>query len=116
MSADLPDHDKRFFRRRLLRVAARVILNGNAEFEVRTSDVSEGGLGLVAAANPRVGTRFRVIFAIPNGSLEPVLIDTQVTVVRSILAQDEGGFKIGLLFPSLDEGSAKAIKRYVNRT
>jgi hypothetical protein len=71
---------------------------------------------LVSSANPRAGTQFRVIFGIPNSTPTPFVISAQVTVMRSILAMDEGGFKIGLLFNSLDESSLSAIRRFINRS
>jgi hypothetical protein len=43
------------------------------------------------------------------------VVSVQATVIRSILAKDEGGFKIGVLFNSLDEPSLNAIRRFINR-
>jgi hypothetical protein len=115
LNEPLPPLDKRVHHRRTLRVAARVVVAGATEVEVRTSDISEGGLGVVAAVNPSIGARFRVRFGLPSGAPEPILIDAQVTVVRSILARDEGGFKIGLLFAPLDESSLDAVRKYISR-
>lgn len=100
----------------MLRVPARVILGESTEFEVRTSDISESGLGLVAAANPKIGTQFHVVFGVPGPTPLPSVIKAHVTVARSILAMDEGGFKIGVFFNSLDEPSISAIKRFIDRS
>jgi len=115
LTEPLPDLEKRVHSRRALRVAARVTVTGGTEVEVRTSDISEGGLGVVAPVNPSIGTKFRVRFGLPNGAYQPITIDVQVTVVRSILARLEGGFMIGLLFTPLDKAGLEAIRKYINR-
>jgi hypothetical protein len=43
------------------------------------------------------------------------VVNVRATVIRSVLAMDEGGFKIGVLFNSLDEPSFSAIRRFINR-
>ncbi|MCM0609310.1 MAG: PilZ domain-containing protein [Ideonella sp. WA131b] len=115
MTDSSPGPEKRVHLRRSLRVPARIILGESSEFEVRTYDISEGGLGLVAAANPKVGTKFNVVFGVPNSTPRPSVVNVRATVIRSVLAMDEGGFKIGVLFNSLDEPSFSAIRRFINR-
>lgn len=108
------ESDRRVHDRRPLRIPARVLLPGDQSFEVRTSDIGAGGMGIVAGANPKVGTVFALQFSLPsktNGN--PAALQVKVKVANSILGVDQGGFKIGLQFLALDPASERVIRQYL---
>lgn len=92
-----------------------MVVSGVSAAEVRTTDISEGGLGVAAAASPGIGSRFRIRFGLPHAGKGTLPVEAEVIVVRSILAQDEGGFKIGLRFVSMDDTGVRSVKKFVDR-
>lgn len=96
-----------------MRSQAVVVLPGPREFPVRTVDISATGLGIVAAANPSVGTTFAIRFALPLKGKTPAVHEASARVVHSVFSSDEDGFKIGLLFTQLTPSCAAAIVQYI---
>ncbi len=107
------DADRRQHVRRALRVNAQVLLPGNQTFDVRTFDVGQGGMGIVASANPRSGTTFTISFPLPKKPTGFTPMQLKVKVVHSVLAADSGGFKLGLQFVSVDAASEAAIRQFL---
>lgn len=108
------ESDRRAHDRRPLRIPARVLLPGDLSFDVRTLDIGVGGMGIVASANPKPGTTFAIQFALPSktgGSAAPLQV--KVKVANSVLGVDQGGFKIGLQFLTMDPGSERIIRQFV---
>ena len=105
--------ERRQEERRALRVAARVSLGPGQVFEVRTADVSSSGLGIVASANPKPGVTFKIEFVLPLRPSGTLNVEATVKVMHSVLARQEGGFKIGLQFLKLSEGAEAAIQTCV---
>ncbi|MFY7855817.1 MAG: PilZ domain-containing protein [Rubrivivax sp.] len=106
--------ERRREERRALRVPARVSLGPGQVFEVRTLDVSPSGLGIVASANPRPGLTFKIEFVLPMRPSGALNVEATAKVMHSVLARDQGGFKIGLQFASLSPGAEAAIQKFVN--
>lgn len=104
--------ERRAADRRALRTPAVVTL-GAQEFEVRTLDISPGGLGIVAGANPRPGTTFQIRFKLPLKPRGALPVALPVRVVHAVFSADEGGFKVGLMFLQLPPEVAQAIIRYM---
>lgn len=94
-------------------MSATVSLAGQQRFAVRTLDVGPGGLGIVAAANPKPGTGFEVEFVLPGKSRSPVPVKTSVRVIHSVFSSAEDGFKIGLSFVRLPPEVAQAISAFM---
>jgi hypothetical protein len=110
MSGNPFDAERRSSDRRPLRVRAEVLLPGDQRFEVRTTDISINGVGIVASANPQKGAVFDVQFSIPLKPTGSLALSARAQVIHSILSRDEGGFKIGLQFLSSDAQREAAIK------
>ena len=81
-------------------------------FEVRTTDISVEGVGIVAPANPRIGTTFTIQMTLPTRPRGTVTFEASVRVVDSILAADQDGFRIGLMFSSIAPEIEAAIREY----
>lgn len=113
MTITAPGFERRQHERRYLRTVATVVLGPVQTFEVRTVDISAGGMAVVAAANPQPGTTFtiRVPLSFPHEGV--VVVETRAQVMHSVLASDEQGFKIGLRFVSLEAAAASTILRYL---
>jgi c-di-GMP-binding flagellar brake protein YcgR len=105
--------DRRQHARKPLRSTAQVILPGDRIFDVRILDISAGGAGLVAAANPTAGTRFQLQFMLPTRGNAMTTIRTQVEVMHSIYSGAEHGFKVGVRFVQLDLADAAAVVLFV---
>lgn len=109
-----PFATRRQFARKLVSLPAQVVLPGPRTFDVRLTDVGEGGLGIVASANPAPGTAFTIRFQLPGKTADsPVPIEGSVRVANSVLSREKGGFKIGLQFVDLAEPHRLALRQYV---
>jgi c-di-GMP-binding flagellar brake protein YcgR len=113
MSDQKPVAERRKLERRSLRGTATVVLSSGHTFDVRTTDINTEGIGIVASANPKQGTAFKIKVSLPMRPTGLVKLEVNAKVVHSILAGDEGGFKIGLRFSSLTPDAEAAIRRYV---
>jgi c-di-GMP-binding flagellar brake protein YcgR len=114
VSEPLAGQDRRQQERRALRGAATVVLSPTQAFEVRTVDVSLGGMAIIALANPRPGTAFSIRFNLPAKSGAAVAIETRALVLHSVLASDGQGFKIGLRFVGPSDATSREIRRYLD--
>jgi len=68
---------------------------------------------IVAAANPRAGITFTIKITIPTKPKGVIIVETRVQVIHSVLARDQGGFKIGLRFVDRQDAAALAIRQYL---
>jgi c-di-GMP-binding flagellar brake protein YcgR len=89
------------------------MLSTGQVFEVRTTDISAEGLGIVAAANPKSGTRLKVRVTLPTRPTGTTTFEASARVVHSILAGGADGFKIGLQFSDLTPEIAATIRKYL---
>jgi hypothetical protein len=106
--ANRREHD-----RRPLRTQATVLV-ARQTFLVRTLDVSESGVGILAEVNPAIGTRFRIAFALPNkraGGFTEIASDVQA--MGSIFSSTDGGFRIGARFNDATPAMVAALADYV---
>lgn len=76
-------------------------------------DISAGGAGFVAAANPTAGTQFQLQFALPTRANTLTTIRTKVEVMHSIYSGAEHGFKVGVRFVHLELSAATAVVQFV---
>lgn len=109
----LPSQENRRHERRALRSQAVLLLPGGQTFPVQTLDISVGGVGVLAPANARNGTRLAIRLTLPVRPSGTTTFDAAVTVVHSVLSRHEEGFKVGLQFIDLDPRSASAIRHYI---
>jgi hypothetical protein len=70
-------------------------------------------MGIVAEANPRQGTRFSIRVSLPARPTGQYVFDAGVEVAHSILGRDQGAFKVGLRFVTLDQRGQSAIRHYI---
>jgi c-di-GMP-binding flagellar brake protein YcgR len=105
--------NRRVHERKLLRVAAQVIVPGRPEVEVRTWDISAGGIAVVAAVNPPVGLKFKLRVRLPVRPAGTAALESQVEVMHSVLIKSEGGFKVGLRFVDLSSTAAAAVMQFL---
>lgn len=117
MSADIPAlttaNDKRRHERRALRSQAVLLLPGGQSFPVQTFDISIGGVGVLAPAAARVGTRLAIRVTLPMRPSGQTTFDAIVTVAHSMLSGREEGFKVGLTFTTLEPRAESAIRQYI---
>jgi c-di-GMP-binding flagellar brake protein YcgR len=99
--------------RRALKGSARIMLSTGQIFVVRTTDISVEGVGVVAAANPKNGTTFKIQVTLPTRPTGTTTFEASAKVVHSILAGEQDGFKIGLMFGGLTPEIEAAIRKYV---
>lgn len=106
--------ERRQHARKPLRGNARLLLQGRAPFAVRTTDISAGGMGLVASLNmpPKVvGT---IQFGLPAKSGGFKGVESRAVVALCIFSNSEDGFKIGLQFAGLPAPAATVITQFLN--
>lgn len=114
MSAVPATKEQRQHRRRVLQTTAQVSIPGHPPFEVRTTDVSLGGLGIVAGANPPSKLIVKVRLQLPQlRTGKAVSVEFEGRVVHSVLSRRYGGFSIGLAFVEPDPTVLKAVAGYI---
>jgi c-di-GMP-binding flagellar brake protein YcgR len=104
--------DRRRDERRIYRSGAVWTPVGMAPVQVRTLDISVGGIALVAAFNPPVGCLCLVRFTLP-GREGPFTVETSGGVARSVFSSTDDGFRVGLYFDPLSDEATRALQRYV---
>jgi hypothetical protein len=103
--------DQRQSPRKLLKVSARLTVQGAGTIECRTLDVGPGGLSLSAPRNFPAGQRCTVGFVLPlkHGRQHPVTCLAQVAY--GVISRADG-FKLGLKFLDVDSATAAALAEY----
>lgn len=113
MSGHFKDYsDRRRDERRLFRSGAVWTPVGMAATQVRTLDVSAGGIALVAAFNPPTGHLCIVRFVLPTRD-GPLTVETSGRVARSVFSSADDGFRVGVHFDPLSDEAARALQRFV---
>ena len=107
------DEDRRKTERKSLRTRATVILGQTQAFEVRTLDVSAGGMAIVAQANPPPGVVLGIRFMFPLKPSGYAPFEARARVVHSVFSSAESGFKVGLSFIDLPSDAAATIAKYL---
>lgn len=109
------DHsERREAPRRALRRPAWFLLPGVRRLEVRTLDISAGGLAVVAPANPPVGMACTIRLTIPTRNSSAEVIEPRVKVMQSLWSTADEGFKVGLRFQDLSSAHARLIRDYMD--
>ena len=105
--------ERRAVDRKPLRTNATVIVGQAQAFEVRTIDVSPGGMGFVAQANPRPGMVLAIRFLIPIRPVGQAPFEAKARVVHSVYSSAEAGFKVGLSFIEVGPEANAALMRFL---
>lgn len=97
-----------------LKTAAQLIVNNNQAMQVRTLDISAGGLSIVTQSALPMGMTVQINLMLPtwNGPLVPMSV--RASVVNSSLDGRNGGFRIGLQFTEIDPALKLEIERRVH--
>lgn len=110
--------ERRQYERRVLHTTAKLFLSDSEQDSkrpmlVRTSDVSIGGLAVVAPVNLKKDVMLVVRFAVPVRNLPAADLFLHVQVMHSVLARDVDGFKVGLRFINIDAKSQDILREFV---
>lgn len=97
-----------------LKTAAQLIVNKNQVIQVRTLDISAGGLSIVTQFSLPTGTAVQINLMLPtwNGPIVPMSV--RATVMNSSLDGRNGGFRIGVQFTEIDSALQQEIERRVH--
>jgi c-di-GMP-binding flagellar brake protein YcgR len=106
--------DRRTSARRAFRAPALLRLPDRQVLEVRTFDISVGGIGVVTPFNLKAAgvCDIRVRPPILTGGVDVLL--ARARIAHSILSGKEKGFMIGLEFTEIASDLADLIKQYVS--
>ena len=102
--------DRRGQQRHAFHADATVVLADGRQQLVQTLDIGKGGAAIVADFNPAAGSTLMFRVRLPARGKGSVPFESVAQVVSSILAGHEGGFRVGLQFPPLNEASLAALK------
>ncbi len=112
------ESDRRQFERRPLRTVAVMTLTGQASgvasYDVRTADISTGGLAVVSQKHVLPGSRVSVWVRLPGGGAPGKALEVMAEVMHSILAGSVDGFKVGLSFVELNASATETIAQYIS--
>ncbi len=94
-----------------LKTAARIVLSSKQVAEVRTLDISAGGLSVVADFSLPVGTTLQVSLLLPPRVGNAVPLSARAEVMNCVLDGRSGGFRIGMQFIEIDATVRAEIER-----
>lgn len=106
--------DRRTTERRAFRAPALIKLPSQQLLEVRTFDISVGGIGFVAPLNLRRDLLCDLRVRAPVLTQGPDMLLARGRIAHCILSGKERGFLIGLEFVNLGDIFLSQIKQYVN--
>ncbi len=94
-----------------LRTNAFLLLPDGRRLEVRTLDISGGGMGIVADVDLRSGSLFGLSLSLPLRPRGQAQFEVRVQVVNCVFDGTERGFRIGLEFLALGDEPRKVLER-----
>ncbi len=106
--------DRRSSERKAFKAPALLRLPDQQVIEVRTTDISVGGIGVVTPMNLRQDAVCDIRVRPPIFTEDMGLIVARGRIAHSILSGREKGFLIGLQFLEIPSSMADLIKQYVN--
>ena len=112
MTAPQTLQERRLHERHPLRAHAAIAFSPTQIFEVKTFDISLGGVGIIADLNLKLGTALFVRIPLPVMP-KTVFIETRAEVTYSALANDMQGFRIGLRFLELDANATSSLRQFL---
>ncbi len=106
-------NEKRGFERKSLRGKALISIHNHGPILVKTIDISEGGIAVVAERNPKPETACVIQVEIPLHDGKKYGIHSKAVVMHSIYSRQENGFKIGLKFLDLSDEKKHLIQNFI---
>jgi len=103
-------NEQRTAARKVLKVKAKLTMDGMAPVPVRTMDIAAGGMSLAVAEPFKPGATCMLSFALfYEGKATPINVRSKVTYC--ILSGGE--FKLGLQFLNLDMGAMTTLAKFL---
>jgi c-di-GMP-binding flagellar brake protein YcgR len=107
--------EKRSHERRAMRSPVEVLLPGRAALAMRATDISVGGIGLVAAANAPLGLEVQLRIPLPFGASGTQHFEVRARVQHSVFSSRDDGFRIGMVFLRPSDRLVVAIGDFLAR-
>jgi c-di-GMP-binding flagellar brake protein YcgR len=107
--------DQRAHERKPLRIQVELAMAGRPAVALRTTDISVGGIGLVAAANPPAGLVAELRLPLPQRGGGLQVFSVKVRVQHSVFSARENGFRIGMAFVQPSDALVVAVGEYLVR-
>ncbi len=97
-----------------LRTRGTLFFTGNQPIQIRTLDVSLGGVCLVSdiAIPAKIIGQLDINFPIGKGQFEMMQVNIQI--MHSIFCNKEDGFKVGILFVKPPSNLMAAVQKLLN--
>jgi c-di-GMP-binding flagellar brake protein YcgR len=111
-SPNLDTSERRDSSRKILRVPVVLEIPGRAPVELRTIELSAGGLAMACPVNLASGLSCQIRFNLP-GPAGQAPIQARASVIHSVLSQRDGGFRVGFQFNGLESTHASRIQAYL---
>ena len=89
---------RRAHERRPLHAPAKLMLTGKRIVDVRTVNLSAGGVALIAPENLPIGTACEIRLELPTKEAGKFTLYLGVLVMNTVFSSREDGFKTGLKF------------------
>jgi c-di-GMP-binding flagellar brake protein YcgR len=105
--------ERRQYERKHLRTSGQLFVAGRPPMEVRTIDLSLGGLALAAPMDVPAKTLCVVRVVLPLKPKGNVLLEARARVVHSVLSSAQAGFSIGLQFTDVSAATAAALNQFL---
>jgi hypothetical protein len=105
--------ERRRVERKVFRGSAHLLLPSRELVQVRTIDISPGGIGLVAPSNLPADIVCEVRFRAPLQGERLEMLLARGRIAYSILSGKENGFLVGFQFTDIPAPALALIKRYV---
>ena len=111
-STDSLGINRRQHARKIVRRTAHLKFPDRSVIKVRTTDVSSGGVGVIADLNLAHGTVCMIRLTLPLHPQDKTVLNIQAKVAHSVFSQAEKGFKVGFQFIEL-ASAEEAIARFI---
>jgi len=99
--------------RKMLHTRAILAIPGKPILEVRTLDISIGGIGIVASVNLVARIPCKLAFSLPLRHGKKINVEAEGYVTHSLFSNSHDGFKIGIRFKDVSPELEKEIARYL---
>lgn len=103
----------RQYGRRVLHANARLFVADMMPIDVRTLDLSQGGMAIIAPFNPEAYTGGSIRFPLKFTGSPLVHLEAMATMMNSVYSGHYQGFRIGMQFNDLSDKVKSLIVRYI---
>lgn len=103
-------NDQRTSARKILKVKAKLMIDGVPPVAVRTVDIASNGMSVAVEEPCRTGLMCTIAFDLLLDG-KPTPINARSKIAYCILSG--GQFKVGLTFQNLDMGASSAISKFL---